>query len=554
MTKTFPHYFAWAGIWLVVVVAALTLRPILPLDETRYFAVAWEMWRSGDLLVPELNGAFYSHKPPLLFWLINAGWSFFGPVEVWGRIVGPAFGLGAVFLTHQLARLLWPCSRPAQLVGPWIVCGTLLWLVTTTLSMFDTMIMFFTLVSLIGLALAASARAEGGPLVRRRFVGGWILFALGIGLGVLSKGPVILVFTLPVALLAPVWWSPAGSRVRVGVWNWYLMLGAGFVVGAGVALAWAIPAAISGGEEFARAIFLGQTTGRIAGSFSHGRPFWWYLPMLLALLFPWILWPTLWRGLRAADWRCDPGVRFAVVWFVAAFFILSSFTDKQPHYFLAAIPAFALLAGRSLTTISTFEAPGWATALPLVPIAVTGVALVVLSLRPDIAIELAGDTPLTIGSETMIAGAAILIAIVISLGVVGRKIGRQVYVLAVVSAVGVVALHLSFGTSAATLYDIREPAQRLRAIGGAGRAVAHVGKYHGQFHYIGRLEVPLSVISGDEVTEWFVQNPDGVVVYLHRRQEDVVDGTAIYVQPFRGRWLAIWDRAGADIAPEIFER
>jgi 4-amino-4-deoxy-L-arabinose transferase-like glycosyltransferase len=113
MTKTFPHYFAWAGIWALVVVAALTLRPILPLDETRYFAVAWEMWRSGDLLVPELNGAFYSHKPPLLFWLINAGWSFFGPVEVWGRIVGPAFGLGAVFLTHQLARLLWPCSRPA---------------------------------------------------------------------------------------------------------------------------------------------------------------------------------------------------------------------------------------------------------------------------------------------------------------------------------------------------------------------------------------------------------------------------------------------------------
>ena len=554
MTKTFPHYFAWAGIWALVVVAALTLRPILPLDETRYFAVAWEMWRSGNLLVPELNGEFYSHKPPLLFWLINAGWFFFGPVEVWGRVVGPAFGLGAVFLTHQLARLLWPGSRPAQLVGPWIVCGTLLWLVTTTLSMFDTMIMFFTLVSLIGLALAASARAEGGPLVRRRFVGGWILFALGIGLGVLAKGPVILVFTLPAALLAPVWWSPAESRVRVGVWNWYLMLGAGFVVGASVALSWAIPAAISGGEEFARAIFLGQTTGRIAGSFSHGRPFWWYLPISLALLFPWILWPTLWRGLGAADWRRDPGVRFVVVCFVAAFFILSSFTDKQPHYFLAAIPAFALLAGRALTTISTFEAPSWATALPLVPIGVIGVALVVLSLRPDIAIELAGDTPLTIGSETMIAGAAILIAIVISLGVVGRKIGRQVYVLAVVSTVGVVALHLSFGTSAAMLYDVREPAQRLRAIRGDGRAVAHVGKYHGQFHYIGRLEAPLSVISGDEVTEWFVQNPDGVVVYLHRRQEDVVDGAAIYVQPFRGRWLAIWDRAAADIAPEIFER
>jgi len=554
MTKTYPHYFAWVGLWALVVAAALVLRPILPLDETRYFAVAWEMWRSGDLLVPELNGAFYSHKPPLLFWLINAGWGLFGPVELWGRLVGPAFGLGAVFLTHKLACLLWPGSRPAQLIAPWIVCGTLLWLITTTLSMFDTMIMFFTLLSLVGLALAASARAEGGPLDRRRFLGGWILFALGIGLGVLSKGPVILVFTLPAALLAPIWWAPAESRVRVGVWNWYLMLGAAFVAGAGVALAWAIPAAISGGEEFARAIFLGQTTDRIAGSFSHGRPFWWYLPMLLALLFPWVLWPTLWRGLCAADWRRDPGMRFAAVWFVASFLILSSFTDKQPHYFLAAIPAFALLAGRALTTVSTFEAPSWATVLPLLPTGVVGVALVVLSLRPDIAIDLAGDTPLTIGNGTMIAGAAILVAIVIGLGVVGRQVGRQVYVLAAVSAVAVVALHLSFGTSAAKLYDVREPAQRLRAIADAGRAVAHVGKYHGQFHYLGRLETPLSVISGDGVSAWFEQNPNGVVVYLHRQREDVVDGTAIFVQPFRGRWLAIWDRAGAGIVPEIFER
>jgi hypothetical protein len=34
----------------------------------------------------------------------------------------------------------------------------------------------------------------------------------------------------------------------------------------------------------------------------------------------------------------------------------------------------------------------------------------------------------------------------------------------------------------------------------------------------------------------------------------VVDGAAIYVQPFRGRWLAIWDGAGAALDPEIFTR
>jgi 4-amino-4-deoxy-L-arabinose transferase-like glycosyltransferase len=554
MTKSYQHYLAWSAIWALVVAAAMVFRPILPLDETRYFAVAWEMWRSGNFLVPELNGSAYSHKPPLLFWLINAGWHIFGPIEVWGRIVGPAFGLGAVFLTHRLACLLWPGSRPAQLVAPWIVCGTLLWLITTTLSMFDTMVMFFTLVSLVGLALAASARATGNLLDRKRFVLGWVLFALGIGFGVLSKGPVILVFTLPAALLAPIWWAPAEARVRVGALNWYPMLVVAVLGGAGVALAWALPAAISGGEEFARAIFLGQTTGRVAGGFSHARPFWWYGPMLLLLLFPWVLWPTLWRGLYAADWRRDPGMRFAAVWFLAALLILSSFTDKQPHYFLAVIPAFALLAARALTTVSTFEAPSWATVLPLIPTGVIGVALVVISLRPDILIDLVGDTPLAIGHEPLVAGAGILISIVIGLGVVGRHVDRQVRALALISMIAVVALHLSYGPTAGHLYDLRTAAEQLRGFAASGQSVAHIGKYHGQFHYLGRLEEPLVVIGGGDVSAWFEENPDGVAIYLHRRREDVADGTAIHVQPFRGRWLAIWDRAGADLAPEIFTR
>ena len=66
------------GLWLVVMAAGLALRPPLPVDETRYLAVAWEMWRDGNFLVPHLNGEAYSHKPPLLFWLINLGWGYSG--------------------------------------------------------------------------------------------------------------------------------------------------------------------------------------------------------------------------------------------------------------------------------------------------------------------------------------------------------------------------------------------------------------------------------------------------------------------------------------------
>ena len=46
-------------------------RPLMPVDETRYAAVAWEMWTRGDFIVPRLDGLPYDHKPPLLFWLTS---------------------------------------------------------------------------------------------------------------------------------------------------------------------------------------------------------------------------------------------------------------------------------------------------------------------------------------------------------------------------------------------------------------------------------------------------------------------------------------------------
>jgi 4-amino-4-deoxy-L-arabinose transferase-like glycosyltransferase len=51
-------------------VVSLLTRNLIPVDETRYTTVAWEMWVRSDFLVPHLNGETYSHKPPLLFWLI----------------------------------------------------------------------------------------------------------------------------------------------------------------------------------------------------------------------------------------------------------------------------------------------------------------------------------------------------------------------------------------------------------------------------------------------------------------------------------------------------
>src|SRR4051812_30653292 len=107
-----PGLLAAIVIWAALVAVGLSERPPLPIDETRYLTVAWEMWRTGDYLVPHLNGVAYHHKPPLLFWLMTLGWQVIGISAAWARLVAPLFALGAVVLTSHLARLLFP-DRPA---------------------------------------------------------------------------------------------------------------------------------------------------------------------------------------------------------------------------------------------------------------------------------------------------------------------------------------------------------------------------------------------------------------------------------------------------------
>ena len=90
MSERTPGVREAAALWLLLVGVALATRPLLPVDETRYVSVAWEMWQRGDFLVPHLNGSPYSDKPPLLFWLMHAGWWVFGVMWLMRRAHTPS--------------------------------------------------------------------------------------------------------------------------------------------------------------------------------------------------------------------------------------------------------------------------------------------------------------------------------------------------------------------------------------------------------------------------------------------------------------------------------
>ncbi len=141
---------------------AMLSRPLTPIDETRYVSVAWEMWLRGDFLVPFKNGEPYSHKPPLMMWMFQAGWAVFGVNDWWPRLVSPLFSAGGLLLTMGLAGRLWPDRPGLGGQAVLILASSLLWTIFSTSAMFDVILAFFVLLGMHGTLMAADGKSGRG--------------------------------------------------------------------------------------------------------------------------------------------------------------------------------------------------------------------------------------------------------------------------------------------------------------------------------------------------------------------------------------------------------
>ena len=543
-----------AILWLVLMVCAIVLRPVLPIDETRYLSVAWEMHTSGSYLVPHINGELYSHKPPLLFWLVNAGWYIFGVTEYWARAVAPLFGLGSLWLTAKMASALWPDAptnilRLRRGVAPLILLSGVYWSVFSTMTMFDMMLTFATLVSLLGVVGAWRAFSSDG----KKFWKYVAIVGIGLGLGGLSKGPAILLHVLPVFLAAPLW-GPALTGGKPKGWiKWYVSVFVAILIGFAIALGWAIPAAIAGGPEYRDAIFIGQSAGRMVKSFAHQRPVWWFLQYLPLLLLPWFAWPRLWRavGFRKS-WKAnsglrkslnDGGVRFLGLWFAITFIVFSFISGKQLHYLLPEFPALALFAAYLLSPTeqnNNAAKPKRGHMVPLLVLAGLS-AIVILAWMalpmietmvprmPSWAYEV---SPVWMVPAFVLALGASLISL--------NDIRFEARIIAMMAGTLIVLTHMTAAPALKHAYDLSLPSRLVFDWQDQGKQVAWIGKYNGEFHFLGRLEKPLITLNSlTDAKNWAKTNPDGIVIDVVRINEIKPEPVALF--PYRGKYLVMWN-------------
>ncbi len=505
------------GLWLGLVLTALLTRPLLPVDETRYLAVAWEMWSRGDFLVPYLNGETYSHKPPLLFWLFHAGWAVFGVNEWWPRLVAPLISLANLLLTWRLARALWPEEVEAARIAPWLLFGGLLWSGFFTVVQFDLLIVFCTLLGMLGLLHSSQGKGSG-----------WLLVGLAIGLGVLAKGPVILLHLLPVALLGYFW----VDRSKLKGWHcWYLGTLSALILGTGIALLWALPASVAGGEAYRDAIFWGQTADRVVNSFAHKQPLWWYLPQLPLALLPWTLWMPVWRGLARLNVRADRALRFCLAWLLPVFIAFSFISGKQIKYLLPLFPVIALIMAHGLSRLPTTP---WRLRLPALLLVAVGVLLMALPWQAQQR-ELVAWLQAVYwawGLLPLLAGLALLV-------LKPQPRGRALALAGMIGGLLVVTVHVGVIRLGAPAYDMGPVSRHIASLQARGERIASADKYHGQYHFAGRLQQPVVFIDKGEEQAWMQKHPQAhVLVDYDGARGQLPQAEAVW--PFRGNTLVMW--------------
>lgn len=508
----------------------------MPLYSTRTLAVAWEMWNQGHWLVPHINGQPYSEKAPLLFWLIQAGWFAFGVNDIWPRVLEVLIGGTQLVLVSMLARRLFPGRPWMARATPWMLLAFGYAFLFGLQIMYDALLALWTLAALLCLT-PKPQRAEPR----------WLLFGLCIGLGLLTKGPVMLLHVVFPWLLGPLWngWAEQ-HRAR-----WYGRGLLSLLLGGAMLLAWALPAGFSGGDAYRQRLFFTQTAGRVVDKLAQGKdlqnhaePVWFYLLWLPLLLFPFSGWPRMWVAIGALRRPLEPGLRFALCWLVPGFIVFSLISGKQLYYPLPEMAGIALLMAGAIAMLRerrpVLANNGW---LGTWPLGVGGIVFAaVLFALPSLVAgnHLHGEWPDAAAPYSRYFAVVFLL-----LGGLLLLRGRgELRRLAVAGLIGALALNTLFTLTLWTRWDLRPVSRLLGAAERVDRPIAYLGNYEGQFHFEGRLTRPIEELFGEQALQDYARaHPDAVIV-THPGKLDANDlRYALLVQPFRSSWLVVWTAA-----------
>lgn len=115
-------------------------------------------------------------------------------------------------------------------------------------------------------------------------------------------------------------------------------------------------------------------------------------------------------------------------------------------------------------------------------------------------------------------------------------------VLAIAMAVLIGSVHIGIAPAAAPDNDLRPIGRYLHTLQDRGTPIAHL-EYHGQFQFVGPLEIPLTVIQANNIDAWFTRHPDGKLIAYSDNWQPSAQTQPKFTQPYRSNSVAVWGAA-----------
>jgi 4-amino-4-deoxy-L-arabinose transferase-like glycosyltransferase len=286
-------------------------------DEPRYASIGREMARSHDFVTPRLDGQPWFEKPPLLYWSTAAARGFLRLPDEWAARL-PVALMSLAFLFYFFGVLLREFSARTALAATAILATSVGWLAYSFAAVPD-----LPMTAAFGAAmLIALFDTRLDSFHKRRTNPGYAAGAL-LGLAILAKGFVPLVLFAPLFLIA--------RRKRLA-----MIVGCLVVAAPWYLLCWARNGTLFWHEFF----WKHQVQRYFTPLLEHVQPWWFFVPVILAGLFPWTpLAGLLLRGKTYDDVR----VRSLALWLVYALLFFSVARNKLPGYVLPLMPPLAIV-------------------------------------------------------------------------------------------------------------------------------------------------------------------------------------------------------------------
>jgi len=340
-------YLVLALISLAFYLPGQSRLPPVDRDESRYAQATSQMLQTHNFVDVRYQDQPRYLQPVGIYWLQSLSVSVFSnptAKQIWAyRVPSLISACAAVLLTAWIGAMLF--GAEAGFAAALLLAMSMLLNFESHMAKIDATLLATTLT-----AQGALLRAYLADIaVPRKGRGRWnaALFWAALGVGLLLKGPIILIVSgTTIAAVC--------AQDRKIAWLKRLHAGWGVFVMLAVALPWFVAIGIkTHGAFFAKAV--GQNLmGKLGrGEQAHGSFVGYYLA-----LFPVTFWPGSLVAGFALPWtwrnRLTPQVRFLLAWIVPTWLIYEMIATKLPHYALPYYPAVACLAAGA-----ALSADGW---------------------------------------------------------------------------------------------------------------------------------------------------------------------------------------------------